>query len=618
MRRFLLLVAFLAAAAANPPLSRAQNSLPVITAPVTASVQENAFIAITGSASDPDAENVTLSQTNNAPFLSGPASAGPSANPSLTLSGTPNFSQAGSYTIAWSAVDESVPAGSASATTSILVGGPGRNPVIFVVSSATATEGVPFSISASAADPDGDNVTLCVGSKPAFLTGPSCSGPAPNPSLTLSGTPGFTDAGSYAINWSATDSNTGTSTATTALTVANANQPPTLDQPSDMTVSEGETATQQLTATDPDGGALSFSKTGPGPVFLTVSVSGLVTVTPGFADEGNYTATVSVTDGSAIDSKSFAITVVGIDPCPHADAGGPYFGVMLVPVVFDGTGSSDPDGGALSYVWDFGDGATGAGATVSHTYTFRATYSVTLTVEDGICQDSDVTTAEIAEGFTGLAFTTGGNNTTNLASGKPFTCVEVEPVGGSFSIETVDFTTIRMVSPGTGSVSEIPADPGKTSVGGDKNGNGVPEIHACFSKADLRLLFSGLPAGSNQVTVRIEGSLLGGGAFQASLTTTVKATGGALVASISPNPMNPSANVAFSTSKPGAVKVQLFDLQGRLVRTLRQERMASAGYHDVAIDGLTETGKRLASGVYFVKIWTEHEGSITKSLTILK
>ncbi|MBW3581531.1 MAG: PKD domain-containing protein, partial [Euryarchaeota archaeon] len=49
---------------------------------------------------------------------------------------------------------------------------------------------------------------------------------------------------------------------------------------------------------------------------------------------------------------------------------------------FDGTGSSDSDGTISSYAWDFGDGTTGTGATVSHTYGAGGTYTVTLTVTD--------------------------------------------------------------------------------------------------------------------------------------------------------------------------------------------------------------------------------------------
>lgn len=52
-------------------------------------------------------------------------------------------------------------------------------------------------------------------------------------------------------------------------------------------------------------------------------------------------------------------------------------------VNFSGTGSVDPAGNALLYAWSFGDGATGGGATVSHTYSAIGTYTATLTVSDG-------------------------------------------------------------------------------------------------------------------------------------------------------------------------------------------------------------------------------------------
>lgn len=49
---------------------------------------------------------------------------------------------------------------------------------------------------------------------------------------------------------------------------------------------------------------------------------------------------------------------------------------------FNGTGSTD-DVGIVSYSWTFGDGATGTGATPSHTYAAVGSYQVRLTVADG-------------------------------------------------------------------------------------------------------------------------------------------------------------------------------------------------------------------------------------------
>ncbi|WP_041994624.1 carbohydrate-binding protein [Streptomyces sp. AcH 505] len=51
-------------------------------------------------------------------------------------------------------------------------------------------------------------------------------------------------------------------------------------------------------------------------------------------------------------------------------------------VNFSSAGSSDPEGKALTYAWNFGDGATSTAANPSHTYTTTGTFRPTLTVKD--------------------------------------------------------------------------------------------------------------------------------------------------------------------------------------------------------------------------------------------
>jgi hypothetical protein len=78
---------------------------------------------------------------------------------------------------------------------------------------------------------------------------------------------------------------------------------------------------------------------------------------------------------------------------PTAHAGGPYAGVRGQAIVFDGSGSSDPDGEPLTHQWSFGDGATGAGVAPSHVYGSLGTFVVSLVVSDGELSSAPATTS---------------------------------------------------------------------------------------------------------------------------------------------------------------------------------------------------------------------------------
>ncbi|HKQ20194.1 MAG TPA: PKD domain-containing protein, partial [Candidatus Eisenbacteria bacterium] len=402
------------------------------------------------------------------------------------------------------------------------------------------------------------------------------------------------------------------------------NNNPVVTAPATASVDEGVLLSFVVSSTDADGDDVtlsapilplgaSFTDGGAG------SMTGTFSWTPGFNQAGNYNVTFIGNDGQGgSGSATTAITVNNVNRAPIADAGGPYTGVVNVPKTFDGSGSSDPDGDVLTYAWTFGDGGVGSGVSPTHTYTTPGIYDVTLTVSDpGPLSDTDETTATIVDEFPATVFTTGGNNRTSLGSGKPFTCFQIQPTDGSFDIANVNLASIKMYYPENGTTF-ISVDTGKGGLDGDKNGDGALEIAACFSKAQLRILFAGLPNGNQTVVVRIEGDLVTGGNFSGTVTHTVKGTGGALAAQISPNPLNPKANLSLRTSKPGTLKVSMYDLQGRLVKNIADEQMAPAGYHDFTIDGTNANGGRVASGVYFVKIWSQHDGTEVTRITVMK
>ena len=76
-------------------------------------------------------------------------------------------------------------------------------------------------------------------------------------------------------------------------------------------------------------------------------------------------------------------------------------------VTLDASGSSDPDGSIRSYVWDFSDGTTAAGARVTHTYRESGTYTPAVVVTDdggtdGFATAETVTVALPRYGFSGF------------------------------------------------------------------------------------------------------------------------------------------------------------------------------------------------------------------------
>ncbi|UCF10124.1 MAG: PKD domain-containing protein [Candidatus Bipolaricaulota bacterium] len=60
----------------------------------------------------------------------------------------------------------------------------------------------------------------------------------------------------------------------------------------------------------------------------------------------------------------------------------PITGEAPLEVRFDATASSDPDGGLLTFTWSFGDGQSGFGDVVAHTYSSTGQFTAELTVVD--------------------------------------------------------------------------------------------------------------------------------------------------------------------------------------------------------------------------------------------
>jgi hypothetical protein len=83
-----------------------------------------------------------------------------------------------------------------------------------------------------------------------------------------------------------------------------------------------------------------------------------------------------------------------------------------------------------------------------------------------------------------------------------------------------------------------------------------------------------------------------------------------------PNPFNPSTTIGFELAMPERVTVRIFDVAGRLVKTLA-DRVLAAGPHELRWDGRDERGFVVASGIYFVH-FESRNGVTTRKAIMLK
>jgi len=76
--------------------------------------------------------------------------------------------------------------------------------------------------------------------------------------------------------------------------------------------------------------------------------------------------------------------------------------------------------------------------------------------------------------------------------------------------------------------------------------------------------------------------------------------------------------VEFTTSSSGFARVEIFDVQGRRIVAALEAHSLDAGYHRIPLSSGSTGGSRLASGVYFVRVETEHDGAETHAVMIVR
>jgi hypothetical protein len=84
-----------------------------------------------------------------------------------------------------------------------------------------------------------------------------------------------------------------------------------------------------------------------------------------------------------------------------------------------------------------------------------------------------------------------------------------------------------------------------------------------------------------------------------------------------PNPFNPMTEIRFDLSQSGHVSLRIYDVAGRLVRTLVDKDMSAGRNHTMVWNGLDDQNNKVASGVYFYRL-NAVDKLLTKKMVVMK
>jgi parallel beta-helix repeat protein len=613
---------------------------PVVTAPATASGVEGTPLTIAVAATDPDGGSIASLTASGLP--AGATFTPGAGNTGGTLAWTPALGQAGSCIVRFTAANGL--SGSATTTLAVRVSGA---PVVGAPATAEVPAGSPLTIEVTAHDPDRDPiVSLAAANLPpgaSFVAGPRME------LGQLTWTPSIEQAGAHDVTFVASNAVSGS--AATRIVVTRPDRPPAVTAPPTATVQAGATVVVSVTASDPDAddiAALTATDL-PGAVFAAGSgnTAGTLTWRPSAADQGSHSVTFAA--GNAL--SGLAITTLTVtapnQPALPALSLSPATGRAPFATTVDASGSADPDGSVTYYTFRFGDGTTlgpQAGPIATHTYA-AGNWTVSVTVTDNQGATAEKITSVVVGPAPGLSNLVGNASfETATTNWNGFASATVSRVAGGFE----GSWALQMRGPAsltnfgcTDAVNWVAAVPaagmkyrctawvrsaastgtamlqvreylGPTRMGGLLSEGVVlsPEWQmvamdyvavAAGSTLDFQVI--DYPVAHNEVFVADDISIvaIAGG--------TVDVTPGEepgarvpLQARLGPIPLRTQSMLSFATSRPGPLRVGLYDVTGRLVRTLLNEPHAPAGLHDLALDGRDDRGRALPSGLYFYRI----------------
>jgi VCBS repeat-containing protein len=352
------------------------------------SVAEDQTLAIGASGVLGNDSDVESSLT--AALVSGPAHGTLALNADGSFTYTPHANYNGSDSFTYKANDGGLDSNVATVTLTIsaVADAPTAGDDTFALDEDNSLTVAADGVLGNDGDADGDALSAIL------VNGPSHGVLTLNSDGSFAYTPHANFHGSDSFTYKAHDGGLDSNVATVWLTIHAVNDAPTA---SDDAYSAAEDELLAVAAGvlandgDLDGDSLSaVLVSGPEHGTLTLNADGSFTYTAHADYNGSDSFTYKANDGSA-DSNvaTVSLMISAVNDAPVAAAGPDGQSDEGATALFEASGSFDVDGGNLTYFWDFGDGDTANGFSVQHAYADEGTYTVTLTVSDGLASTTD-------------------------------------------------------------------------------------------------------------------------------------------------------------------------------------------------------------------------------------
>ena len=327
------------------------------------------------------------------------------------------------------------------------------------------------------------------------------------------------------------------------------------------------------------------------------SISGSQVLTAAVFDHeavDTYSIRVQTTDNDGLSfSKAFTVSVNDLNEAPTADAGPDQEIVLGETVVFNGSGSSDPDNNIVSYSWEVDDFNTLSGVGPSYLFPTAGVFVVELTVEDA-----------------------GGLTDTDLVQ------ITVQDPGEAIEDLENELPPLPL-NPGNQNALSKKLENAKKSYENGNSNAAINQLIAFINQVEAKrgnpLTDQQADELTNQAQIIIDAILFEEANAPASSEKKLpeaqvagrKEIAGFQLAQNHPNPARSHTLISWDLPERHNVSLRVFDIQGREVMNLSPGTLP-AGRHSVEV-----SSHELPGGVYFYQL-TAGPHTATKRMVILE